>query len=254
MSPDFRPDFAAGLLDASRALPAGLAARHAADQRRFAVYRNNVAVGLVDALAAAYPVTEKLVGTEFFRAAARLFALDNPPASPVMLDYGDGFAEFLETFPPAAALPFLADVARIERAALECWHAADAGPLAIAALAELAPEALADCRLVVHPAARVVRSRFSAATIWRANAGPGEPGRIDASVAEDVLVARPDMDVAVHLLPAGAAVLFLALGNRATLAEAAGAALGEADDVDFEVALAALFAAGAVIAIEHGRA
>ena len=41
-----------------------------APARRFAVYRNNVAAGLIRALEARFPVTRRLVGDDFFRAMA----------------------------------------------------------------------------------------------------------------------------------------------------------------------------------------
>ena len=57
-------DFAAALLDPSPdAAPAGSSDLAA---RRFRVYRNNVRVALTEALAAAYPVTARVVGAPFF--------------------------------------------------------------------------------------------------------------------------------------------------------------------------------------------
>jgi Putative DNA-binding domain len=71
--------FACALLDAAHAVPATIrgAARRKAD-RRFAVYRNNVVAGLVDALARRFPVVCRLVGDEFFRAMARVYATARP--------------------------------------------------------------------------------------------------------------------------------------------------------------------------------
>lgn len=93
--------------------------------RRFAVYRNNVAVSLVDALAAIYPTLQNLVGEEFFRAMAHAYVLHNLPTSPLLFTYGANFPAFIETFAPASALPFLPDVARVERAWLDAFHAED---------------------------------------------------------------------------------------------------------------------------------
>jgi hypothetical protein len=107
--------FADSLLAMPPACPPGLTAWNRSDPaRRFAVYRNNVMVSLIDALADSFPVTQALVGEEFFRAMAGVFARAHPPRSPVMAHYGDGFAGFIEDFQPAASLPYLADVARLE--------------------------------------------------------------------------------------------------------------------------------------------
>ena len=53
--------------------------------RRFGIYRNNVASALIAALRVRYPVTEQLVGHEFFAAMAGTFAEANRPSSPVLI-------------------------------------------------------------------------------------------------------------------------------------------------------------------------
>jgi hypothetical protein len=62
---DFQDFFARALLDPVHAVPAAIrgAARRRAD-RRFAVHRNNVVVGLINALAERFPVVSRLVGDE----------------------------------------------------------------------------------------------------------------------------------------------------------------------------------------------
>ena len=108
-------DFAAALLDPEAALPAGLVVWNGSDPaHRFAVYRNNVTSALSDVLADSFPVTQQLVGEEFFRAMARVFLRRSPPSSPMLSAYGEGFPAFVEDFAPARAVPYLADVARLE--------------------------------------------------------------------------------------------------------------------------------------------
>ena len=102
------PDFVASFGTALRGgdLPAGLVARHPDEVgRRFAVYRNNVAVSLSAALASRFPVIRQLVGEAFFAALARLHAEQDRPKSPVLAEWGAGFAAFLEGFPPLEAYP-----------------------------------------------------------------------------------------------------------------------------------------------------
>src|SRR5262245_57558518 len=69
--------------------------------RRFSVYRNNLTAGLVAALRTQFTVVEQLVGTEFFRVMARDYVAEEPPRSPVLLDYGDTFPDFIDRFAPA---------------------------------------------------------------------------------------------------------------------------------------------------------
>ena len=67
----------------------------APDARRFAVYRNNVAVGLIGALEARYPVSRRIAGDDLFRAMARAFVRAHKPRWPVMIAYGEEFPEFM---------------------------------------------------------------------------------------------------------------------------------------------------------------
>src|SRR5271155_1580618 len=101
--------------------------RGAPDARRFAVYRNNVAVGLIGALEARYPVSRRIVGDDLFRAMARAFAGARKPRSPVMIAYGEEFPEFVAAYVASLGarpnLAHLADVARLENAWVEAYHA-----------------------------------------------------------------------------------------------------------------------------------
>ena len=91
--------FRAALDDPSAATPAMTRGRMGApDARRFAVYRNNVAVGLIGALEARYPVSRRIAGEDLFRAMARAFVRANRPRSPVMIAYGQEFPEFVAEY------------------------------------------------------------------------------------------------------------------------------------------------------------
>ncbi len=147
----------------------------------FAVYRNTVMKGCIDALQANYPAVARLVGEEWFRAAAAVYARANPPRVPMLTEYGEGFARFLETFPPAAELPYLPAVARLDRFWTEAHIAPDEPPL----------RRLNGRRLRPHAAARWAWFAFPAYTIWSRNRD--EPGDCDDIVwrAEGALVTRP---------------------------------------------------------------
>src|SRR5262249_52135129 len=163
------------------------------------VYRNNVVVGLTETLKDAFPAVHRIVGADFFRAMARAYVMVEPPHSPIMLDYGAGFPDFIRQFDPAAALPYLADVARIERAWTEAYHGPEALPIDPMAFAGIGPNQLPAIRLVPHPSLRVVRSQFPALTIWQMNVADGVPVPVDlAAGGEDVLVVRPMADVEVR--------------------------------------------------------
>lgn len=239
-------DFAAALLDADRRLPAGLLAADV--DERFAVYRNNVVSGLSRALAAGFPATEAIVGAEFFAAMAAIYVRVSPPASPVLLEYGASLPAFIDHFEPAAELPYLADVARVELAYTRAFHAADAAPLPADRLGSIAPEGLGAVRLTLHPSLQILRSAHPVATIWAMNTCRAPLGEIEDWTAQDVLVLRPYYDTAVIQLAPGEAEFLLQLRAGADMAEAAVAALQDATNFDLAAALAALFARGAAIA------
>src|SRR5439155_8010965 len=143
------------------------------------------------ALKDAFPAVGRIVGEDFFRAMARTYVLQALPASPILLDYGGSFPDFIAGFEPAATLPYLADVARTERAWNEAYHAAEAAPLDPSAFAAIPPDQVAHIRLAFHPSLRIVRSPFPALTIWRMNVDDGVPQPVDFAVAEDILIVRP---------------------------------------------------------------
>ena len=139
--------FAAALCDPAAPPPAAIRGRRGApDARRFAVYRNNVAVGLIGALEARYPVARRIVGPEAFRAMARAFVEAHKPRSPVLIAYGAVFPDFIEAQGPNPDLRRLADVARLENAWVEAYHAEDAPAAGLADLAALSAEALPNAR------------------------------------------------------------------------------------------------------------
>lgn len=204
--------------------PAPRAVRNA---RRFAVYRNNVVVGLIDALADTYPAVGALVGEAFFRAAAREFALAHPPRSPVLIDWGGAFAGWIGAFPPAAGVPYLADVARLEWAWSRAYNAAEAVPVDIAALAALAPEDVAGCRVGLHPSLAIVASRFPVVSLWAEATERAAQTGLDLGASETALVVRPDAAVDVRRIDGGTAAFLECLAAGGTIGEAAAAAGGD---------------------------
>lgn len=219
--------FAAALADPAAAPPRGL---DRPDARRFAVYRNNVAVGLIGSLEARFPVTRRLVGDDFFRGLAGAYVSAHKPASAVMIAYGADLPAFVRAFPPAQDLPYLPDVAALENAWVEAYHAAEAEPLALSALAQIAPELWEGLRFKAHPAARLLRFASPAASLWSAHQGESVPKAPDVWAPEDVLIARPQADVFVRVLPPGGYELFAALQAGATLGAAAAPMLARGED------------------------
>jgi len=245
--------FASALIRPDQEIPRVVAGGKAA-LKRYNVYRNNVTVSLIDALAATYPAVQRITGVGFFRAMARSHIRAAPASSPLLFEYGRDFPAFIKRYEHAKEMPWLADTARIERAWLDAYHAADAEPLSPAARATFPQERLADLVFTAHPATRIICSEFAAVTIFAANRSSEPVGRIDASLPEDALITRPDLDVAVRHLPPGGAVFLTHLISRRSLGEAAAAALAASPAFDLAASIAGMLQAGAFTAVTIGEA
>jgi Putative DNA-binding domain len=214
-------------------------------QLGFSVYRNTVVKGSVDALHANFPAVERLVGTEWFRAAATRYVHQSPPTDSRLLHYGADFPAFLDAFEHAQQLPYLGDVARIDLAWTAVHTAADEPGFDVASMAGLAPEALGQ---MVFPLRAAVRwlwfPRQPAYTIWRCNREATDmPAELDWS-GEGVLLTRPTGGVIWQSISAGGCVFLDACAASQTLDEAAQAALDAEPSLDFMQLLGSLITAG----------
>ena len=253
LQPSFAAVFAPGLTDPTHAAPADVVGpRGKAAIKRYNVYRNNVTAGLIDALAATYPAVQRITGVEFFRAMARFHVRATPPTSPLLFEYGRDFPAFIEGYEYAQDMPWLADTARIERAWLDAYHAADAPPLSPDVLAAVPPDRLGDIIFTVHPAACVVRSEYPAVSIFAMNRVEGQTPPLGSNAAEDALITRPDLEVAVRLLPPGGAAFLKTLIGGERLGAAAATAIAETPSFDLAGNIAGMVEAGAFTTIRLG--
>jgi hypothetical protein len=220
---NLQSEFAAALLDSERSPPPAVTSHTAVVPiRRFGVYRNNVFSSLTDVLEAYFPVVLRLVGRDFFSAMAREFIRSSPPKSPIISSYGIGFPDFISTFEPAADVPYLADVARLELMRQRAYHAADQAPLKAVDLAVIPPEDGSSLVLILHPSFHLLVSAFPVVSIWRTNTFDDEVRAIDcASGKEQALVVRPELRVVVAELPGPSAEFIRHVMRGRTIGEAA---------------------------------
>ena len=217
------------VLDPALAAPKGLTDPEGRPAgKRFDVYRNNVAVSLTEALITAFPTIHKLVGDACFRALAGVFLRKHPPQSARMMFYGAEMPAFLAGFEPVGHLPYLSDIARLECALRESYHAADASPVDPADLQALPPERLMAARLQFAPAMVLLRSDWPIHGIWQANRAPAAP--TPQMQPEDVLITRPEFDPEVAPLPPGGATFIATLQGANPFGAALEAAQAEAGD------------------------
>ena len=231
----YQDAFAAALLaDGSEASPFPMVER-LRRQPGFAVYRNTVMKGCIDALQANFPTVERLVGEEWLRAAAGVFARGQLPSQPSLLLYGEEFPSFLAAFEPAREIPYLADVARVDRLWTEAHVAADAPVLAAAELADLPSSEMSSFGLRLHPAARWTWSDdWPIHALWSRNRShDADPGTPIEWIGEGVLVTRPLGPVQVEAFARGGVALLDACLAGQSIERAVQCALDAQPDVDF---------------------
>ncbi len=247
-------EFTQALLEPALTCPGGLRSSNGSDpQLRFAVYRNNVTVSLIDALADTFAVVRELVGEQFFSAMAKVFAQANPPRSRIMAYYGETFADFIERFEPASSLPYLADVARLEMGRVRAYHAADLPGLP----AEVLRTALADeqtivsLRLVLHPCVHLVQSRFAVFSLWAAHQGALCISQVDPEVAQTALTFRQGLHVQTLAVPAATGEFVGSIARGHTVQAAAAMADASGAGFDLSRSLALLLAHQLITQTQH---
>ncbi|MCH2248762.1 MAG: putative DNA-binding domain-containing protein [Cognatishimia sp.] len=252
MTPD-QTDFTEALLRPDLPHPENLidhAGRPAG--KRFDVYRNNVVLSLTEALETSFPVLQKLLGEQFFGAMAGLFVRQHPPTTPMMMYYGEEMPAFLTGFEPVAKYPYLPDVARLELAMRQSYHAADATAIDPQIIATLPADQLMAARLEIAPSLKLLRSRWPIFSIWSAQThGTAMP---EAPSGEALIITRAEFDPAPQLLPAGGATFVMALQEGEAFGQALDKATTAIPDFDLQTTLGLLIAGNAITAIKTGDA
>ena len=198
----------------------------------------------------AFRSVRRLLGEDRFLESVRRFIAAEPPRSPLLLDYGDGFPQFLRRLGDDSCI---ADIADLEVARSKAYHAADAASLPPQAFAAIPTERLAGLRLTLHPSVSLLQSRFPIVSIWQANQEAGEVA-LPQVRPEAALIARPMLEVEVWNLPPGGFAFLTALRRGATMAEAAEAAMDAAPDFDLAVNLSVLIKASIVTGLLEDEA
>lgn len=243
--------FAAGLLNPDIKKPNEVVGPGgSAADKRYNVYRNNVTVSLINALADIFPGVQKITGEEYFRAMAREYVRAHPPLSPLLFRYGQDFAEFIERFEPAKTMPYLADMARVERGWLTAYHAADIEPLDAAKLGAVDPARLAEVSFVPHPATFILNSAFPVHDIFLMNRNFMEVAPLDMNIGHSLMLTRPQLDIRIVQLEQPDYAFMESIMQGQILGQAA--AMGSQMDPNFDLnnALTMLLSTGATKAIK----
>ncbi|MGE0558933.1 MAG: putative DNA-binding domain-containing protein [Burkholderiales bacterium] len=240
----FQDGFAQALFDTAPPQHADIAALTA--QPAFAVYRNTVMKGCIDALQANYPAITRLVGEEWFRAAAAIYVRDALPRQAMLLDYGADFADFLARFEPAAELPYLPGVARLDRCWTEAHAAADEPQLDAGDIDALATGNYFRLGLRLHSSTRWAWFEDAPVySIWSRNRGDENfDGEIDWQ-GEGALLTRPNDAVQWTALDRAGYRFLDRCAAGGTVADAAQAALESDPHANLARLISLLLQAGA---------
>ncbi len=236
-------------------VPTGLASALRVDgisgNRRLQVYRNNAFVSLSEALSDVYPVVQRLVGEEFFAQAAHAYIRRHPSRSGNLHDFGRQFARFLTSCPGVRSLRYLPDVARLEWAYHEVFHAPEVPPLDPMRLRDLPEHDYVRLRFKLQPASRLLASPYPILRIWQVNQEdyPGDQHvGLDTS-GERLLVIRRALEVRIEPLREGEFMLLRALKARRRFAEACDQALAVEPEIDLSALLQKLVTNGTVVEV-----
>lgn len=215
---------------------------------RLRIYRNNLHEGFTKTLSLEFPVIERLVGEDYFRQLARQFLKQHPSRAGNLHYVGEPLAGFLAVWFEGTEYAYMADVAALEWAYQESLVAVDAPPLDPGTLRGLEPEHIAELRLTLHPACRLVSSAWPIVRIWSVNQPDAPPDAVVdlASGADFVLVLRTAKGGEFRRLSAGEYALLHAFASSASLAEAFEAAHTADPSFDLGGALQRFIALGAL--------
>lgn len=233
--------FAASLLDDTLATN-GITAE---TRERMGIYRNNVRLNRITALADAFANVVQLVGQDYFSALARAYVDCTPSNSANLHDDGAALPAFIRGFAPAADLPYLGDVADVDWLLHRAYFAADARAIDASALAEVGAERFAAASIRLMPSVGLARSRtWPIADILRMHAD-GTPAQLGAG-GQSVLIWREGFSVRWQTLTQAEADATAALMTGKPIQEAFSQTQVEANSL-----LAQLFGHRLVLAIEE---
>ena len=226
-------------LDAERRMPAGgLDALVRGDDRlsaedRVDIYANMYFYRLLDVLREDFPATLKVLGDDNFHNLATGYLLEYPPTEPSISHCGRHLAGYLRDHPMRDDAPFVADLAKLERAVAEVFHSLDAPALEPEALRAIAPADWPAMRLTIHPSAQILVLDWRVSGLLRA-VEEGRPWTPAERGAVRVLAWRRDARVFyrdLERLEADALGVVMRGASFAMICEAVAAGAGSRDPV-----------------------
>jgi hypothetical protein len=123
---------------------------------RVEIYANMYFYRILDALKEDFPATLAVLGNDNFHNLVTGYLLEHPPTEASLYYCGRHLSEFLREHPLRDGAPFIADLARLERASVEVFHSPDADALERDALRAIAPADWPALKFGIHPSAQML--------------------------------------------------------------------------------------------------
>jgi hypothetical protein len=247
--PDLQSGVRVSVLGRSRPeIIAAILGEEAEAEARLCIHRHHILHSLTEALKANFPVVCQVVDPRFFGYAADAFIRMHPPSSPCLAEYGAEFPDFIRGFEPARALPYLADLARLEWAVMEARNAADAATIAPETLRQVPVVDYPNLTLQLDPSLRLVRTLWTVEKIWAAHQGeePRAPVELGSQGAR-LVVRRLAAGIEVEAVEPASFAFMAALRHGRCLAKAGAAALAADPFFDMALTLRRLLAEQAIV-------
>ena len=169
MLPELQKQFMNGLLRYDELIHQQLDTQIRTSEKQLNIYRNSYTGGLFKAMKDIYPVTEKLLGEDFFEAMCLRYIKQTPCQSFDINQYGMSFAEFADSFDPVKELVYLSDVIRLEWAWHRAYQSADSPQHDFSPLLNFDGTQLASLHFSFYPSMTLLTSPYPVDIIWSAN-------------------------------------------------------------------------------------
>jgi len=206
----------------------GLTAR-----RRLNIYQNNCFETLTETLKSIYPTVLRLVGDDFFDYAANHYIKNNPSTSGDLAHFGKPFDGFLADFTPAKGLVYLPEIAQLDWAYHEVFHAAFHAPCNIQDLHALSQDDYGKIKFKLHPASTLLSFQFPILKIWQICQDDSNNEQINLDMGGDhLLVIRRKLSVQFEKLSASEFAFLSALNQGLTFEKACVLGLEEESSCD----------------------
>ena len=137
-------------------------------EARVDIYANMYFYRILDALKEDFPATLAVLGDENFHNLVTGYLLEYPPTDPSITHSGGHLADYLRDHPMRERAPFIADLAKLERATVEVFLGPDAPALDPESLRAIAIEDWPAMKLKLHSSAQILSLDWRVSDLLRA--------------------------------------------------------------------------------------